>query len=432
MPKTIHDPLHGSIRVDDVFLEMLDRPEMQRLRYVKQLGMGNLVFPGANHSRFEHSLGVFHLAGRMADAIGLSETDTMAVKAAGMLHDICHAPFSHTLEGIMEDRTGLDHMDLARKLIKGEVRTFKESDEDLFGGCEPISEILESNGISADAVCDMIAYPVSLDKGVFDFSENKCSHFPSRDYVHQIIHGPVDADQMDYLMRDARYTGVALGDIDADRILNTMRIHNDRIVIESGGIPAAEGLMVSRSLMYTSVYFHQTVRMINGMLSKAAEISGTDLGDMYLWNDMDLTAILAAEGGRSSRLMRSLQNRIIYKKAFVKSSEDTSDELSVFLSHYSSYRKTRELEQEIADRAGVDFADVVVDMPSESVLLSKINIGKTDVSILEGEKVRSLARISPIAKALQSRNPFGRSVIVGAPKEHRDAVEKAANKIFSL
>jgi len=90
--KTIHDPLHGSIRVEGVFLDLIDRHEMQRLRHIKQLGLGNLVFPGANHTRFEHSLGVYHLAGRMADAIDLSEEDSLTVRAAGLLHDVCHTP----------------------------------------------------------------------------------------------------------------------------------------------------------------------------------------------------------------------------------------------------------------------------------------------------------------------------------------------------
>ena len=114
--KVVHDPVHGSISVDGVFMEVMDRHEMQRLRSVKQLGLGYLVFPGANHTRFEHSLGAYHLAGRMADAIGLDVDDRDTVRMAGMLHDICHPPFSHTLESMMESSLGMDHMDLARVL----------------------------------------------------------------------------------------------------------------------------------------------------------------------------------------------------------------------------------------------------------------------------------------------------------------------------
>ena len=99
--KTVHDPVHGGIRVDGFFLEIMDRHEMQRLRGVKQLGMGNFVFPGANHTRFEHCLGTYYLAGRMAKAIGLSEEDSLAVRTAAMMHDICHAPFSQNTKNCL-------------------------------------------------------------------------------------------------------------------------------------------------------------------------------------------------------------------------------------------------------------------------------------------------------------------------------------------
>ncbi len=96
--KYVHDPIHGSIVIDGPFLDIMGRHEVQRLHSIKQLGLGNMVFPGANHTRFEHSIGVYHLAGRMCDVLELSKEDTMTIKAAGFLHDICHPPFSHTME----------------------------------------------------------------------------------------------------------------------------------------------------------------------------------------------------------------------------------------------------------------------------------------------------------------------------------------------
>ncbi|MCK9323641.1 MAG: HD domain-containing protein [Candidatus Methanomethylophilaceae archaeon] len=431
--KIIHDPVHGNIKVNGVFLDILDRHEMQRLRSVKQLDFGYLVFPGANHTRFEHSLGVYHLAGSMADAIGLSEKDSMTVRAAGMLHDICHAPYSHTLEEIIEERTGLDHMGLARKLIKGKIRTYRQQDEDLFGSTGPISELLEKEGIDSDLVCDLIAYPVSKNKGLEDFGKNAHhSYFPSKDYAHQIIHGPVDADQMDYLVRDAHYTGVSLGMIDIERLLSTMRVFNDRIVIERGGSAAAEGLMVSRSLMYTSVYYHKTVRIAKTMITKAVEASALDVSDAYTWSDSDLIEALTEEGGIPSRLARSVQNRMLYKNVLTKFSEDTNDETAKLLAQYSKYRERKQLEQEVADKAGVDISEVAIDMPSSSTLLSKINIGKTNVSILDDGKVRSLTRTSPIAKALQARDTFGWSIIVSAPRSSSEAVRRAVKKVLNL
>lgn len=432
--KTVHDPLHGGVRVDGFFLDLLNRHEMQRLRGVKQLGSANLVFPGANHTRFEHCLGTYALAGRMAEAIGLNEEDTLAVRTAGLLHDICHGPFSHSTEEVMEDRTGLDHMELARRLIKGQVRTYRGRDEDLFGGSDSIAEVIAAHGVDPDEVCDLIAYPTTTPKEANQLDlDGNVSYFPSKDYIHQIIHGPVDADQMDYLVRDAHYTGVAMGNIDIDRLLDTMRVVNDCIVIARSGAPAAEGLMVSRALMYSSVYYHQTVRIIKCMLTKAVEAADLDLQEIYLWDDADLTAALIAKGGVPSYLVRCLQNRVLYKKAVSVLSSDTSNDLAAFLARHSPYRKRQELEQEIADKAGVELWQVSVETPSPSTLLSKIKIGKTDVSILDPDgKVRSLARSSPIARALQSRDAFGWSLVVSCPASCRGAVTAAAKKVLSL
>jgi len=432
--KVIYDPVHGSIRVEEPFLSILDRHEMQRLRAVKQLGLGYLVFPGANHSRFEHSIGTYHLAGRMASTIGLSKEDSETVRMAGLLHDICHTPFSHTTEEIVESVTGTDHMQSAKKLITGEIRTYKERDEDLFGGTPSISEVLESNGMSSEEVCSLIINPESVDNRLDAFNGGKkASHFSSRDFIHQIIHGPIDADQIDYLIRDAHYTGVIHGKVDIDRLIDTMRINNDRIVIEKGGTAAAEGLMVARSLMYSSVYFHRTVRIIKMMLMKSIEASSIDVRGIYLWDDSELMSNLIKEGGTPSRIARSVQNRLLYKKVMTVFSEDVSGELLEHLSQYTAYKKRKQLEGEIADRAGVDVSDVVVDIPPRSILLSNISIGKTDVSILDPEgKVKTLTRLSPIAKALQSRDTFGWSLMIASPEEHKEAVLKASKKVLNL
>ena len=432
--KVIHDPIHGSIKVDEPFLTVLDRHEMQRLRAVKQLGLGNMVFPGANHTRFEHSLGTYHLAGRMASTIGLSEEDSMAVRMAGLLHDICHTPFSHTTEEVVEQATGMDHMEMAGKLIKGEIPTYLKRDADLFDGTPSISEILEENGISSDKVCRLIMSPESTDESLDAFSGGKrAEHFSPKDCIHQIIHGPIDADQIDYLVRDSHYTGVIHGKVDIERLIGTMRINNDRIVIEKGGKAAAEGLMVARSLMYSSVYFHRTVRIIKMMLQKSIEASSIDVKEIYLWNDSELMERLKEEGGTASKIVRSVQNRVLYKNVITLFSEDTSDELLPYLSEFISYSKRKQLEKEIADRAGVDVSEVTVEIPPRSVLLSNMNIGKTDVSILGPEgKVKSLTRLSPIAKALQSRDTFGWSLLIAAPEEHKEAVLKASKKILSL
>jgi len=430
--KVVHDPIHGSIPIGGVFQDVADRHEMQRLRYVRQLGMGFLVFPGANHTRFEHSLGVYHLAGRMADAIDLSREDSDLVRMAGLLHDMCHSPFSHTLEKTTEKATGMDHMELARAIVTGKARNHLPSYDDLFDGVGTIGEMVSAEGIDPEEVCDLIAFHESRTENLDGFTGGQ-TWFRSRDYAHQIIHGPVDADQMDYLMRDAHYTGMTHGDIDCERLINTMAVHNDRIVINRGGITAAEGLMVSRSLMYTSVYFHETVKIAERMLVKAVEDSGIDLSSLYLWNDSDLMQALLSAEGRAAGTARRLLSRNLYKKAAIVYAEETTEDIASVLVQYSGSAGRAKLEQEVADAAGVDVYDVAAEVTPKSNLQSLAKVGKTDVAILDSEgKVKPLTRISPIAKSLQSRDTYGWSVMVASPKDRREAVSKAARKVLGL
>ena len=431
--KVVQDPVHGTIEVGGVFLDVMDRHEMQRLRYVKQLGLGNLVFPAANHTRFEHCLGTYHLAGRMADAIGLDSEDSDAVRMAGMLHDICHPPFSHALEPAMEEATGLDHMELARALIMGDVPDHLPEDDDILGGRDSIAEVMEAGGISAEAVCGYICSPESTGAEALDRFWDKHEFFPSKDYAHQIIHGPVDADQMDYLMRDAHHTGVSHGTIDSERLIKTMMVMNDRIVLRRGGVTAAEGLMVSRSLMYTTVYFHETVRIAQRMLVKAVEDSGIDLSDVYLRGDQELMGMVKASGGRPSQTVRSLDSRMLDKKAFAVYSEDMTDEKAEVLMEYAGRGGAARLESEVADAAGLDVADVCAEVTSKSNLQGRMRIGKTDVAIADDEgRIKSLTRFSPIARSLQARDPYGWAVLVSAPESSRDAVRRAASKVLGF
>ena len=431
--KVIQDPVHGTIGVDGVFLSVLDRPEMQRLRSVRQLGLGDLVFPGANHTRFEHCLGTYHLAGMMAEAIGLDDEDTAAVRMAGLLHDVCHPPFSHALEGAMEDATGMGHMDMARALIFGDVPFYRECDSDIYGGLDTIAETMEAAGISPEAVCGFISSPESTGTEVLDRFWNKHEYFPSKDYAHQIIHGPVDADQMDYLMRDSLHTGVCHGRIDCDRLIKTMAVVNDRIALSRGGITAAEGLMVSRSLMYTSVYFHETTRIAQRMITKAAEESEVDLSRIHLMGDAELQSLLIDAGGRPSLEARRVRARRLDKKALAIYSQEMDEATAETLMAYTGRAGTRKLEAEIADAAGVDGMDVCCEVTSKANLQGKMNVGKTDVSIYdESGRVRSLARYSPIARALQSRDPYGWAVLVACPPERVEAVSRASRRVLGV
>jgi len=184
--KIIKDPVHGYVEVDDPLLPLLDSPVMQRLRAVRQLGFSYLVYPGANHTRFEHSLGTMHLAGLMARQLRLPADEALLVKTAGLLHDIGHGPFSHAIEPFMEEYTGRGHHQI-REVLVGT------------GTWDLISEA----GIDPGAVCALIEGDHPLGG---------------------IIHGDLDVDRMDYLLRDAHYTGVPYGTVDAHRLIHSVML----------------------------------------------------------------------------------------------------------------------------------------------------------------------------------------------------------------
>ncbi len=430
--KVIHDSVHGSVKVEGVFLELLERPEMQRMHGIHQLGLAHFVFPGANHTRLEHSLGTYHMASLMARAIDLPEDERKTLLAAAMLHDIGHAPFSHTLEEVVHDRTGKDHMDLTIALIRGELPALSEATERILGPVRPIAEVLERSDISVDEVCGLIvASRKELRPGQTLLVEGGQAHFGTKRYLSQIISGPLDVDQMDYLKRDAYYTGVAYGTIDLDRLLQTVAVFHGNLVINKGGLASAEGLMVARALMYTSVYFHKTARIAELMLCKAVELAPPEmLEDAHLTTDCTLASRLKACGGSTSRIMTMLDYRRLYKRTVMLPVSGLEDEQLERLAELSEYAKRKEKERDIADRAGVDVADVILDIPNRSLLLSEPRIGKTDIPILDGDRVRPLSRYSPLAKAIQTRGVHDWAVMVSTPPEHRENVERATLRVL--
>ncbi len=431
--KVVHDGVHGSVRLEGVFLDLLERPEMQRLHGVHQLGLAHLVFPGANHTRLEHSLGTYHIAGKIVQVLGLPEEEAKIVLAAALLHDLGHPPFSHTLEAVLKDRLGITHMEVTRAIVMGERTAVSGEVWEVLGGVESISDLLERAGISPQIVADLIASPI--DSGAFGQSqlevEGAQAHFGGRDYLRQIIHGPVDADQMDYLLRDAHYTGVAHGTIDLDRLLQTISVFHGDLVVDKGGVVAVEGLLVARALMYTSVYFHKTVRIAEMMLCKAAELAERSvLEDIQVETDFSFAGKLLASGGDSNRIMTMLQYRRLYKKAFSVNVGELEEEQFSSLLSLTDYRRRKEAEAQIAERARVSEAEVIVDVPEKELLISEPRIGKTEVPILNGDRVRPLSKYSPLAKALQARSVHDWAVMVSCPPAIRETVEKVAAKVL--
>ncbi len=429
--KIIHDAIHGSIKFEDVTLRLLETPEMQRLSGIKQLGLGYLVFPGANHTRLEHSIGVGYVAGRMGEVLGLPKEEIDLLKAAGMLHDLGHSPFSHTLEYLLYEKTKLDHMEITTKIIEGKIDLLEGLEIE---GRERIHEILADYGLDTKQICKMIlgkTKEITLE----DFEKKREYFGDDKNYLINMISGSLDADQLDYLLRDAHYTGVAHGAIDFPRILHTLKIKNGELMVDKKGVPALEGMLVARALMYSAVYFHKTNRIGELMLSRAVEeIEMDNWIEIYRFNDSELISLLLSQGGYPREIALRLKYRRLFKKAMVKTfdelEEDYGESYRDTLLNLCDLKERRKVEREIAESAGIENEYVLIDIPSRNVILSEPRLTKTNVKIVDGEHVYPLSKFSPLARALQTRKVQDWAIMVATPKEHVEKVKKVAERII--
>jgi HD superfamily phosphohydrolase len=236
--KVFKDPVHRYIHVRDrVIWDLIGTKEFQRLRRIRQLGTTFLTFHGAEHSRFNHSLGVYEIVRRIIDDVFAgrpewNDDDRLLTLCAALLHDLGHGPFSHSFEKVFD----LDHEDFTRKIILGDTQV---------------------NKILARVHSD---FPKNVAEVIGKTSEKKL--------IISMISSQIDADRMDYLQRDAYYTGVSYGQFDMERILRVMRPREDQVVIKQTGMHAVEDYIMSRYQMYWQVYFHPVSRGAEVILSK--------------------------------------------------------------------------------------------------------------------------------------------------------------------
>ncbi len=429
--KTINDTVHGTIRLDPLVIDLMETLELQRLNSIRQLGLTYLVFPGANHSRIEHCLGVGHIAGRMADALGLPPEERALAIAAGLLHDVGHGPFSHTLEHVLSSELSVDHMDLTQRIITGEDDNVAADERRAFPEVPRIPEVLEKHGIRPARAAALIRGlgPEAAQGSLHDFSRKKRGE---RRVLYQIIHSAVDADQVDYLIRDAHYTGVALGVIDVNRLIQTLTLHDGGLAVDRKGLPALEGILVARGLMYSSVYFHKTVRIAETMVSRAVERSEAPMASIQRMVDHELLEWLMAQGGFQNEVALRIKYRKLYKRAIAWGPEDLSEAQRRALRSLSDDRDVRrDAEDALARKAGAEPGRVIIDIPLPELLVSEPRIASTDVTVVDEDGTASrLSRLSPLARALQLRAVSDWVVMVACDPAARGRVAKAAPKVL--
>ena len=383
--KTIFDPVHGGITLDGVSLELVGHRAFQRLWGIRQTGLAHLVFPGANHTRLEHSLGVFAVVRMMAERLGLDDESAARVAAGGLLHDLGHGPFSHTLEPTLREVVGSGHEARSRATIVG------EGDRALGAGPGPsVADILERHGLRPRAVADLVdpegAAPPPL--------------------LRAMLHGAIDADRIDYLQRDAHYTGVGHGAIDAVRLLDTVRATRSRLVFAEKGRQAVEGFLVGRALMYSSVYYHKTVRAAEVMTQGAVErlpdypASARALLD---GTDGDLLVALRSAGGRPAALAAGLLERRLHKRVVGWRTLHADERRGLrALARNPPARRARE--DELAERLGAPPGSVLFDLAGLDSREPK-GTDWNEVGVAEGGRVVYPFRSPSLWRALARRPP---------------------------
>jgi len=241
----VRDPIHGFVYREPEERDVMDTRIFQRLRRLRQLALASLVYPGATHSRFEHSVGAFHLAGKIASALDVDASETRLLKLAALLHDIGHGPFSHVAEPILKRHS--DKKKLGDQVAESKVHELIS--------WMIISTDKELARLISDKQREQI---VGLLKGTWGHS-----------YLQEIVSGPVDADKQDYLLRDSLFSGVKYGVYDQERLSNTLVIHDDNddkfLAISIDGMHALEQFVLAKYYMTTQVYRHK-IRLITDQM----------------------------------------------------------------------------------------------------------------------------------------------------------------------
>ena len=376
MYKIIQDPVNGPIKIDGVFSEIVDSEYFQRLRYIRQLGLCNTVFPGANHTRFEHSLGSMFLAKELMEALGINND---IPPLAALLHDIGHMPFSHGIEDEFHSLYAVVHEDITQKIITGSS-PYDDS---------TIPDILKKYGYNPKDIAEVAAgsskkYPL--------FSE--------------MISGPLDVDEIDYLRRDALFCGVTMGQIDYKRLFNTVMIDENKLIGVEKSIPTIESIIITRILMFNTVYFHKTCRIAQKMLGYAyMDMEGRSIEDIKL-NDFEFMEKI--KNRNSSVMLKRIINRQLYKVAYRGSySRERVAAIKNLLEEFNAH-------------------DYIIDIVPPLYFSGKGRI-KNYATVYYGGKKQEITEVSSIARAL-SGEMENRQILVSCSEGIYSKVQKILGK----
>ena len=402
----IIDPIHDFVRVYDNELKIIDTPIFQRLRRIRQLSGAHLIYPGAQHTRFEHSLGVMHIASMAGQALAekgiVSSDDIQNLRLAGLLHDIGHGPFSHLFEEIFEEKRKISHEDLGRDII---LKT-------------EIGDIISKNGFDKKLITKLA------------FGDSKLQ------FMNEVISGALSADMMDYLLRDGYFTGAEHAKIDHHRLTHSLDVYKNKLALDKSSLVNFETMMISRFQMFKAVYFHKTVRAGEVMLLEAMDLAEDELGlssmnlDEYLkLSDDVILAKLLNLPEHNSKLKASKKiatdylNRNLFKSVF----ESTLTGKAI------TKKRMQELRGEISKKSKIDINEIFVDSSNTpSIPLSPSKKESKSIILLESNGNKTTAKeilISQI-QLVSVMSGFMKILRVYTPAKNRKKVEMAAKSIL--
>ena len=331
----IIDPIHDFVRVNQNELEIIDTPIFQRLRRIKQLSGAHLIYPGAQHTRFEHSLGVMHIASMACQTLlekSIIPLDQIQnLRFAGLLHDIGHGPFSHLFDEILQKNQKISHEDIGRNIIQK----------------TEIGDLISKNGFNKKSIADI----------AFGYSKQQ--------FMNEVISGALSADIMDYLLRDGYFTGAEHAKIDHKRLTYSLDVYKNKLALDKSALVNFETMMISRYQMFKAVYFHKTVRAGEVMLLKAMSLaedelglSSLDLDDFLKLSDESVITKLLSLPEHNSQLKTSKKiatdylNRNLFKCVFERTTSSTRN-LGIKL--------VEELKESIAKKSKVNASEIHLD-----------------------------------------------------------------------
>jgi HD superfamily phosphohydrolase len=390
---------------------IVDSYAVQRLHRLRQLAGAEYVYPGANHTRFEHSIGVMYLAGRVVSNPNISkyinEDEAETERIAALLHDVGHGPFSHVFEYLLTKDLDKTHEDLTTWVIQK----------------SELSDIIKKIG------CD----PREIGK----LAVGKLQK-PKKAFLDQIISSTIDVDKQDFIVRDTYHTGAEYGYIDIFRLIHTLDILGENLAVEVGALSALESLLIARIESFKSIYFHRVGRAAQIMLATAMDKANEELGltrfktpEQYLAMDDYTVYTMLKNSKKSRKIIQDLENRRMLKCAYEKTFYEKDTMVSNIFSR-ETYR--RQLQSEIAEEANVETEMVTIDVPTvpsvpyeHSVLTENMEI-TAFYRTPEGKKIPQ--RLSEISKIFDTLRGFMNILRVYTPQQQRDSVRKAAEKIL--